>query len=130
MTVRTLSKETAAWKTPCRLMCGVCGWVGTTCTHLVFQSLEPLSPPPLSPLVPPLQRVLRQRVSLEGAVPPRHAQGGAAAPRHAGEALAAREAEHGDLVEAHGAPGAGQPGSLQDGPDCSRGKETKKHRGK
>lgn len=97
--------------------------IGMKCTHFVFQRLHPLFSQsfsePLSAPVPLLQCVLRHRVSLEGAVPPHHAQGGASVAGHTGEALAAWEAEHCHLVKAHVALHTCELWPLHDGANWS-----------
>lgn len=76
---------------------------------------------------PLLRCVLRDRVLVEAAVLPHHAQGGTAVTGHAGEALAARETENSNLVKAHTTllP-LDQPRLLHNGPDCEREREREK----
>ena len=103
-----------------RLLCRRAGQtsVGMKCTHFVFQCFEPLFsqslPEPLSAPLPLIQCMLRHRVSSEGAVPLRHAQGGSSMAGHTDEALAAWEAEHRHLVKAHVALCTSKLGPLQD----------------
>lgn len=89
--------------------------------HVVLQCVESLFSQPLSESlsapVPLLQRVLCQRVSLEDAVSPHHAQSGASTAGHTGEALAAWETEHRHLAKAHIALRAWKLGSPQDRPN-------------
>lgn len=87
----------------------------------MFQCLEPLFSlsfsKPLSVPLPLLQCMLFHRVYLEGAVPPRHAQGGTSMAGHTGEALAAWETEHCHLIKAHVALCTCELGPLQGGPN-------------